>query len=133
MLELDPVLPLLPDHIQLLAAVCAQYAEVNAKFLAAGDNGIGKTTFLHQLVNSYRQAPEVLFRPAAGADDSSMHQFVNDPESLTMRLGPIRVPEERLNIYLSLQVRGADVGLSCCTSTDGVCWLCCLLLHLVSM
>eukprot|EP00878_Enallax_costatus_P024696 GHUV01026375.1.p1 GENE.GHUV01026375.1~~GHUV01026375.1.p1 ORF type:complete len:446 (+),score=151.46 GHUV01026375.1:39-1376(+) len=76
--------------------------EVHASFLAAGDNGVGKTTFLHQLINSYRQAPGIHYK-AAAADGCSMHQFVSDPESLAIRLGPIRVPEERLNIQLSLQ------------------------------
>lgn len=79
-------------------------------FMVMGDSGLGKTTFIHNLTDSYS------VKAAAAADGSttSLATFQTSPESLRTLLEPMDIPEAGRRLHVTIQDMpgwGDDINL----------------------
>lgn len=79
-------------------------------FMVMGESGLGKTTFIHNLVNSYKTQKA---QPSDGSS-TSLAQFQSDPDSLKTILDPMEVREAGRRLHVTVQDMpgwGDDINL----------------------
>lgn len=84
----------------------------NFKPSAAGETGLGKSTFVYNLVSGFK----VLHPGRAHVEEATtMRQFKEDPSSLRTVLAPLDMPESNNRLIITIQVR--DTGASTTATT----------------
>lgn len=78
-------------------------ADIHLNLLLLGESGLGKTTFIYQLLHSYAPAGADI-RKGHDGSSTTMDQFKRDPSSLCTELRPVHIPDKNLRLLMKLQV-----------------------------
>jgi hypothetical protein len=79
----------------------SRLADTYVNFMVIGESGLGKTTFIKNLTQSY----EVEGKQAHDGSSTSLNDFQADPYCLRTVLQPMDIPESSRRLMVSIQVR----------------------------